>query len=105
MIGGPATGKPFAEADQALRGPGLPSGTNPTGTSHRWDSGASGHEMASGTNTSTGEVQSGGTFTGRYAKTYTISITTQGDRGTARFNWSAVRGPGDTGGGSGTNVL
>ncbi|MBI3000118.1 MAG: hypothetical protein HYY46_16950 [Deltaproteobacteria bacterium] len=103
--GGLATGKPFAEADQALPGPGLPSGTNPTGTSHRWDSGASGHEMASGTNTSTGEVQSGGTFTGRYAKTYTISITTQGDTGTARFNWSAVRWPGDTGGGSGTNVL
>ncbi len=104
-VGGPASFLPFAEADQAYPLPGLPSGVSASGTSHRWDSGTSGHVKVVSPNTSPGKVQSAGTFTGRYAKTYTITITTQGDAGTARFNWTAVRWPGDTGGGSGNNVL
>jgi predicted CXXCH cytochrome family protein len=90
---GPASGKPFADTDQAYPGQ--------SGNSHRWDSGASGHAKASIGNTSTGKVQSGGAFTGSYAKTYTITISTQGDVGVARFSWTATA----PGGGSGTNVL
>lgn len=103
VTGGLATGKPFAEADQAFVWPGLPAGTSPAGTSHRWDSGASGHVKAQPTNTSTGKVQSGGAFTGRYAKTYTLTITTAGDVGLATFSWTDTLG-GSGSGTTGTNV-
>ena len=77
--GGLATARPFADSDQALPGQ--------SGTSHRFDSGPSGHVEASLANTSTGEVSSGGAFTGRIERTYTITITTAGDVGTATFGW------------------
>ncbi len=88
--GGLAAAYPFADVDQAL--PGV------SGTSHRWDSGPSGHTEADLANSSTGTVISGGAFSGRIAKTYTLTITTGGDAGTARFNWS------DTTGGAGTDI-
>ncbi len=88
--GGLATNRPFADTDQAL--PGV------SGTSHRWDSGPSGHVQAATSNTSTGTVRSGGAFTGRIEKTFTITITASGDTGNATFNWS------DDGGGAGSGV-
>lgn len=97
VAGGTAGAKPFAESDQALPWPGLPAGASPAGTSHRWDSGPSGHVAADALNTSTGTVQSGGSFTGRYAKTYTLTITTAGDVGTAKFSWTDTRGGSATG--------
>ena len=48
MIGSIAAGLPFVDADQALPSPGLPPGTPPSGTSHRWDSGPAGHVKADG---------------------------------------------------------
>jgi len=97
-VGGIASNKPFADGDQALPAPGLPGGVSATGTAHRWDSGAAGHVEAVGTLASTGTVQSGGAFTGRFAKTYTI---TTNDPPTT-FSWSCVRWPGDTICGSGS---
>ncbi|MBI4815236.1 MAG: PKD domain-containing protein [Deltaproteobacteria bacterium] len=89
---GLAAPRPFASADQAYPGT--------AGTTHRWDSGVSGHVKAGGSNTSTGRIASKGTFTGRVEKTYTITITTAGNVGTARFTWTVSRGPG-----GGANVL
>jgi len=100
LPGGPATAFPFAAADQAVPAPGLPSGVTPHGTSHRWDSGPAGWVEKVAGNSSSGAVGSSGAFTGRYAKTYTITITTAGDVGAARFGWTATT----PGGGSGTNV-
>lgn len=96
-IGGLASAKPFVETDQAFPSLGLPAGMAGTGTSHRWDSGPAGHVKADATNTSTGKVQSGGAFTGRYAKTYTITITAAGDAGTAIFSWTDTLGGGASG--------
>lgn len=87
---GLAAAKPFLDSDQALPGT--------SGTSHRFDSGPSGHAEASTSNTSTGTVVSGGTFTGRIERTWTITITTAGNVGTARFSWT------DSDGSSATNV-
>lgn len=101
VSGGQAGAKPFATADQALPWPGLPTGVTATGTSHRWDSGPAGHAKADAANTSTGLVRPGGAFTGRYAKTYTLTITAAGNVGVARFSWTATT----PGGGSGTGVL
>ena len=103
--GGPAAALPFAEADQALVGAGLPSGTTPSGTSHRWDSGPGGHVARDPANTSTGVVQSGGAFSGRYAKTYTITISAAGDAGVAQFSWSDTQGGGAGGVLTGTAVV
>lgn len=83
---------PFAASDQAAAGT--------RGTSHRWDSGVAGYVEADPTNTSSGAVQSGGAFSGRYSKTYTITITEAGDAETARFSWTATA----PGGGSGIDV-
>jgi predicted CXXCH cytochrome family protein len=97
----PAVGqdRELAEGDQAVAGPGLPTGINPSGTSHRWDSGVAGWAEADGSNTSTGDVESGGAYTGDYAKTYTITITAQGDVGpSTTFSWT------DTVGGSGSGT-
>lgn len=88
---GIASEKPFADADQAIPGT--------SGTSHRFDSGPSGWVKPATPNTGTGTVTSGGTFTGRIERTYTLTITTAGNVGTARFGWT------DTASGSGTNVL
>lgn len=87
---GLAQNRPFADTDQAFPGQ--------IGTSHRFDSGPSGHVERSLANTSTGAVESGGAFTGRIEKTYTITIASGGEVGTAAFNWS------DNFGGSGSGT-
>ena len=99
-VGGTAAAHPFTSLDQAMPSPGLPTGVSASGTSHRWDSGASGRVAAVATNTSTGQVESAGAYTGVYAKAYTITITTAGAVGTARFGWTATSPPG----GSGVNL-
>lgn len=103
MPGGSASGKPFVSSDQALPWPGLPAGFSGTGSSHRWDSGPSGHVdfLGGAVTSSTGRLQPDGVFTGVYAKTYTITIANAGTVGTARFNWVATA----PGGGAGTNLL
>ncbi len=78
--GGLASAKPFANSDEAIPGT--------SGTSHRWDSGVAGWVKTNSANTSPGTVQSGGSFTGRYRKAYTITISSAGDAGTALFNWT-----------------
>ncbi|MBI3782243.1 MAG: hypothetical protein HY270_02460 [Deltaproteobacteria bacterium] len=80
---GVASTKPFANSDEAIPGVG--------GTSHRWDSGASGWVKPNPANTSSGSVQSGGSFSGSYSKNYTITVTTAGDTGTAVFSWNTSK--------------
>ena len=93
---GLATNRPFNDADQAL--PGV------TGSSHRWDSGPSGHVERQAGNTSSGSLRSGGVFTGRIEKRYTITISASGDLGMATYDWSD--GQGNNGSGfSGNNIL
>lgn len=97
--GGAASLHPFANGDQALPWPGLPTNTLPQGTSHRWDSSAAGHITFLG-GLSTGTIEPGGTYTGAYARTFTLTITNSGGSGTARFNWTTTQP-----GGGGTNLL
>ncbi len=78
--GDQASALPFSESTQAFPGQ--------IGTSHRFDSGPSGHVDADPSNSSTGTVRSGGTFTGRIENVYTLTIATGGDAGTATFDWS-----------------
>ena len=101
--GGSASAKTLLNSDQALPWPGLPAGIAGTGRSHRWDSGVAGHVnfVGGATIASTGTVTSSGTFTGLYAKTYTLTITTSGSVGVAVFNWTATT----PGGGSGASVV
>lgn len=101
VAGGTASAKAFVAADQALPWPGLPNGTNATGNSHRWDSGVAGHLVFLGgaVTPSTGTLASSGVYTGYYAKTYSLQITSSGAVGTAQFTWSAT----SPGGGAGTN--
>ena len=102
ISGGAASSQALTNAEQALPGPGLPTGTTPTGTSHRWDSGVAGHVayLGGATTASTGTVTSGGAFVGPYAKTYTLTIITAGNVGSATFSWTATT----PGGGSGSNL-
>ncbi len=93
--GGLASNRPFADADQAYPGQ--------IGTSHRFDSGPSGHVEATPSNTSTGQVESGGAFTGRIEDSYTITIASAGNAGTATFSWTDSLGNSGSGT-SGTNV-
>jgi len=105
VVGGQATAKALSNADQAMPAPGLPAGITPSGTSHRWDSGPSGWVTPAGSNTSPGTIQSGGAFTGRYAKTYTLTITGGGDGGVATFSWTATTPGGGSGSGTaGTDI-
>jgi predicted CXXCH cytochrome family protein len=101
IVGGTANAKPFLDANQAYPAPGLPAGQAAAGNSHRWDSGPAGHAERGTPNTSSGTVSSSGVYNGRYPKTYTLTITTGGAAGTARFSWTATT----PGGGSGTNLL
>ena len=91
---GQASERPFAAVNQSLAP--MPAATGWTwstasGTSHRWDSGPSGHVKPAASNTSTGRVASGGTFSGRIEEQYTITISTAGQTGVARFNWTSLR--------------
>lgn len=81
---GPAAARPFTDAHQAFPGLG--------GISHRWDSGPSGHVEPATANGSGGTIRSGGAFTGRIERTYTITITASGDAGTATFSWTDSEG-------------
>jgi predicted CXXCH cytochrome family protein len=105
LPGGHASLKSLLVGDQALPWPGLPTNVAPSGTSHRWDSGLAGHVafLGGAATQSSGRVVSGGDFTGRVAKTYTLTITQSGSAGIARFNWTGTQ-PGG-GGGAGTNVI
>ena len=98
---GPAAARAFVDTDQAYPYPGLPAGESARGTSHRWDSGPAGHVESSPTNTSRGAVRTVGAYTGRYPKTYILTVTTSGGVGTARFSWTAT----SPGGGGAANVL
>lgn len=86
---GLALNRPLNDGDQAFPGLG--------GTSHRWDSGPAGHVKAAGANTSAGLIRSGGAFTGRIERTYTINLTGSGDVGVATFNWTDSAGNGGAG--------
>ena len=101
--GGMAATHALVSADQAKPAPGLPPGMTPSGTSHRWDSSASGRvEYVGGAVIpSTGTIQSGGTNSGPYPQTYTLAITTTGQVGVARFNWTNTT----PGGGYATNLI
>lgn len=103
VAGGLASAKALPNSVEAMPWPGLPANTNATGKSHRWDSGAAGHVkfLGGAATPSTGTLLPSGTFTGRYAKTFTLTITTNGSAGSARFNWTATT----PGGGSGTGLL
>lgn len=99
--GGLANSKAFVAADQAVPWPGLPTGQGGSGTSHRWDSGAAGHvTVLSVSSNSSGTLLTGGAFTGLYAKTYSVTISSAGNAGVALFNWGSTYP-----GGAGTNVL
>ncbi len=103
LAGGAAASSAFVSADQALPWPGLPTGTNAVGTSHRWDANAAGHLVSLGgaTTPSTGGIIPSGVYTGAFSKTYTLQIATSGVVGTALFNWTATA----PGGGSGASLL
>ncbi len=81
---GPASPRPLSDMDQAFPGQ--------SGTSHRFDSGPSGHVEPSPGNLSTGKIESGGAFTGRIEKTYTLRIILSGDAGLATFIWVDSQG-------------
>lgn len=100
--GGTASALAMANADQAVTWPGLPAGVPGAGTSHRWDSSLAGRVAYVGgaAVASSGTVRSAGVFTGAYAMAFALSITTNGQAGSARFSWSAT-----SPGGGGTNIL
>lgn len=106
VAGGKASRQAFLNSDQAQPAPGLPASLPAGGTSHRWDSSAAGRVVFLGGN-STGTIQPSGTYTGAYAKTFTLTIAASGDVGTATFNWTATVPGGGTGSNllTGTNVL
>jgi predicted CXXCH cytochrome family protein len=101
-VGGAASAKARPRAAQASPGPGLPTNMVAQGTSHRWDGNPMGRVIYLGgaATHSTGSLLPFGLYTGRYAKTYTITITAGGEPGSARFSWSA-----SPAGGGGTNVV
>jgi predicted CXXCH cytochrome family protein len=100
--GGAASAKALLDGDQAMPAPGLPPGTVPGGNSHRWDSSASGRVVYLGgaANPSMGAVLSGGTNSGPYPQTYTLTVASAGNVGVARFNWTVTT----PGGGYATNL-
>ena len=100
QTGGLAPATPMTEGDQAEPWPGLPVGAVPGGTSHRWDSSCAGRVIGLGASPAEALVP-GGTYAGRYPKTYTVTISTDGDVGTALFNWAGTV----PGGGSGAYLL
>jgi predicted CXXCH cytochrome family protein len=100
QLGGLASKVPFAESQQARLRPDTATAWSPTGTSHRWDAAVSGR-VESVNGTPDNAIMTGGSYTGAYAVSYTITIATTGSVGTARFNWTGT-GPGT---GSGTGVL
>jgi len=87
---GLASARSFVDKDQAIAGI--------SGTSHRFDSGQSGHLIkVEGSNTSDGDIESGGRFTGRVPTVYNILITFTGDSGAAEFGYTSDFGGNDSG--------
>lgn len=111
VSGGAASAKALLAGDQAMPAPGLPAGAVPGGTSHRWDSSASGRVVYLGgaATPSVGAVLSSGTNSGPYAQTYTLTIASAGAVGVARFNWTVTTPGGayatNLFGGFGNNLL
>ncbi|MDP1832602.1 MAG: cytochrome c3 family protein [Geothrix sp.] len=85
VSGGSATNQAFVAADQAI--PAGLAGATAGGTSHRWDSGPQGRITKGTPNTSTGVITPSGVYTGAYASTIEIKISTAGATGTARYDW------------------
>jgi len=85
VSGGLATAKALAAADQAV--PSGLVGSTAGGTSHRWDSSAAGRIIKGTPNTSTGIITPSGDYTGPYAATIELKISTAGAAGTAKFDW------------------
>jgi predicted CXXCH cytochrome family protein len=106
--GGMASVSALTDADQAAPGPFLPANAAAAGTSHRWDSGISGRALlVSGIPRPTGgTVVPAGDYTGRFARVYSLTITTAGNAGAAQFGWSGTGPSGGSGAGvsSGPNV-
>ena len=84
VSGGLASALALPDSAQALPGT--------SGTSHRFDSGPAGHAEADAGNASTGVVDVTGAYTGRDARTWTLTITASGDVGAATFSWTASDG-------------
>ena len=103
QVGGSAGGNALTKLDQAVPATGLPAGVTAGGSSHRWDSNPSGRAVWLGDRSlagADGAIIAGGTYTGPYARTYLITITTAGTARSAKFDWAAS-GPN---GAMGTNL-
>ena len=90
--GGSASTLPFTTGAQAVPWSGIPTNVAAGGSSHRWDSSAGGRLVFLGgaaTNSSATLVPVG-TYTGAFPKTYTVTMTTGGTSGAARFTWSCT---------------
>jgi predicted CXXCH cytochrome family protein len=79
QVGGTATRRALAEHQQAA---------STRGTSHRWDASVSGRVEPAG-DLPTEALVPEGLYTGRHPASYTITITSAGNSGTARFNWDS----------------
>ena len=86
VSGGTATNKAMPNSSMAV--PAGLVGSTAGGSSHRWDSGPQGRLIKGTPNTSTGIIKPSGAYTGAYASTILIQITTAGATGLAKFNWS-----------------
>jgi predicted CXXCH cytochrome family protein len=92
QVGGLASSHALAASQQSKLRPAAAGQPPATGNSHRWDSRLSGHVEALSAAPS-GALVPNGTFTGRYAMSYTVTITAGGRSGSAQFAWTAT-GPG-----------
>ncbi len=100
QVGGSASALALADSQQAQLWPVASGQPRARGTSHRWDAGPSGRVEALSAAPSDA-LRSEGTYSGRYAASYTVTIISAGPAGTARFNWTGT-GPGT---GTGVGVL
>ena len=88
VSGGRATNQAFTATDQASPADASLVGSTAGGTSHRWDSSAAGRIVKGSPNTSTATIVSSGDYTGAYAATIKLQVTTGGATGTAKVAWS-----------------
>lgn len=98
--GGWASATALYESDQARPWAGVTTNTPPHGTSHRWDVPPAGQVIPLSAAPAYALLPVG-TYAGRYAATYTVTITTTGSVGVARFDWTKTA----PAAASGTNVL
>ncbi|WP_275975621.1 cytochrome c3 family protein [Geothrix terrae] len=102
VSGGKATNQAFTATDQAVPADASLVGATAGGTSHRWDSSAAGRLIKGSPNTSTATIASSGDYTGAYAATIMIQVTTGGATGTAKVAWSQTTNGTSTFGGATT---